>query len=219
MNGKCFSIGLVAILLFFVNAIKAQVKVDLQNDVGIGVLNPVNSAKLHVESLEKGFLKPRFSTSQLGLIANPVAGLEVYNTTENRTYWWNGSAWVTSPVIQAGSGISVSGSGVSNSPYIISTSSGSTSQNLGNVVSLITNIETAGTEFTNSTAESGALITVALPVNTFSQVIVEVVTRSRMDQDALGRPTFTWRIKQGTSTVETVVQRLVADNAAGVFST
>ena len=38
-------------------------------------------------------------------IVNPTQGLEIYNTDENQTYWYNGSAWVhnNGGIVTAGS--------------------------------------------------------------------------------------------------------------------
>jgi hypothetical protein len=207
---------LLVVFMFIGNFVYSQVKVDPQNDVGVGTLLPVTAAKLQIESTDKGFLKPRLSTVQMNALQFPIAGLEIYNTSENRTYWYNGTAWVTSPSVQAGTGISVSGAGITGNPYIISTNAGATSQNLGNIVNLIYNDENPSTEYANSTVESTALKSYNLAANTYSQIIIEVVTRCRMDQDASSRPTYTWRIKSGTTTVETVVQRLVSNNTAGI---
>ncbi len=54
--------------------------VNAQN-VGIGTDSPHVSAKLEVSSNNSGFLPPRMTTSQRNTIVNPVAGLQIYNTT------------------------------------------------------------------------------------------------------------------------------------------
>jgi hypothetical protein len=64
----------LALCLIFLPAI-AQVKVGTTNT------SPVSSAMLEVESPDKGFLPPRVSDP--GQIANPVSGLQVFNTTTN----------------------------------------------------------------------------------------------------------------------------------------
>jgi len=70
---------------------------------GIGTTSPDASAKLEVNSSNKGFLPPRVTlTSQTDntTIANPATGLLVYNTGNNPNlvagyYYWNGSNWAT----------------------------------------------------------------------------------------------------------------------------
>ncbi len=51
------------------------------------------SAVLEAVSTTKGFLPPRWTTTQRDNIASPVAGLEGYNTTTNKKNFYNGSAW------------------------------------------------------------------------------------------------------------------------------
>jgi len=69
--------------------------------VGIGTNTPDASAKLEVNSSNKGFLPPRValtSTTDFSTIASPVAGLLVYCTgTGGLTagyYYFNGTVWV-----------------------------------------------------------------------------------------------------------------------------
>ena len=70
-----------------------------QGIYGIQVLDnvaPVNlpSVIFNLVSTEKGFLKPRMSTDDRTGIVSPATGLEVYDTTLNLPYYYNGSAWV-----------------------------------------------------------------------------------------------------------------------------
>ncbi len=60
---------------------------------GINTNNPDTSAILDVFSTNKGFLPPRLTTEQRNAIANPTAGLMIYNTTVNCLQWWNGTVW------------------------------------------------------------------------------------------------------------------------------
>jgi hypothetical protein len=53
-----------------------------------GIINP--SAAMEIESTTKGFLIPRMTTAQIGLIANPATGLMVYSTTTNCIYVYKG---------------------------------------------------------------------------------------------------------------------------------
>ena len=68
---------------------------------GIGTTTPDPSAKLDVNSTNKGFLPPRVtltSTTDITTIPNPVTALLVYNTGNNVNlsagyYYWSGTAW------------------------------------------------------------------------------------------------------------------------------
>jgi len=82
---------------------------------GIGTTTPDASAKLEVNSSNKGFLPPRVtltSGTDNTTIANPATGLLVYNTGNNAGlvagyYYWNSSSWAT---IATASGYSVGSS-------------------------------------------------------------------------------------------------------------
>lgn len=54
-----------------------------------------NSAAFQVDATNKGFLMPRVTTAQRTAIASPAAGLQVYDTTANEIYVFNGTAWTT----------------------------------------------------------------------------------------------------------------------------
>ena len=47
-----------------------------------------------LSSISKGFLKPRMTTTQRNAIVTPATGLEVFDTTLNLPYFYNGSGWV-----------------------------------------------------------------------------------------------------------------------------
>jgi hypothetical protein len=51
------------------------------------------SAILELTSTTRGLLLPRMTSAQRDAIASPVAGLVVYNTTDNKISWYNGTAW------------------------------------------------------------------------------------------------------------------------------
>ena len=53
-----------------------------------------SSAVLEMESTTKGILIPRMTTAQRTAIANPVAGLQVYDKTTNSNWYYNGTVWV-----------------------------------------------------------------------------------------------------------------------------
>jgi hypothetical protein len=51
------------------------------------------SAILELTSTTRGLLLPRMTSAERDAIASPVAGLIVYNTTDNKISWYNGTAW------------------------------------------------------------------------------------------------------------------------------
>jgi len=62
--------------------------------LGIGTSTPNASAILDLSSTTQGVLIPRMTASQRAAIANPVAGLVVYQTNANPgNYVYNGSSW------------------------------------------------------------------------------------------------------------------------------
>ncbi|MCR5889265.1 tail fiber domain-containing protein [Hymenobacter sp. J193] len=61
--------------------------------VGIGTSTPNASAQLDVTATNKGFLPPRVTQAQRDAIANPAAGLVVFNTSTNRLSLFDGSYW------------------------------------------------------------------------------------------------------------------------------
>ncbi len=63
--------------------------------VAIGTNAPNSSAKLDVTSTSKGVLVPRMTQSQMLAISSPVAGLQIFNTTKNAHYTYNGSSWTS----------------------------------------------------------------------------------------------------------------------------
>jgi hypothetical protein len=62
---------------------------------GIGTTTPNASSVLDVTSTSKGVLVPRLTQTQIDNFSNPVAGLQVYNTTKNCIYTYTGSAWLS----------------------------------------------------------------------------------------------------------------------------
>ena len=55
---------------------------------------PVASAMLDIASTTSGLLIPRMSSVQRVAIVTPATGLEVYDTTTNTFWWFNGVVWV-----------------------------------------------------------------------------------------------------------------------------
>ena len=67
---------------------------NTNNNVGIGTLTPVASAKLEISSTTQGFLPPRMTTTQKNTIATPLEGLEVYDLTLHQKSYYNGTIWI-----------------------------------------------------------------------------------------------------------------------------
>lgn len=63
------------------------------SQVGIGTLNPDESAMLDIQSTTKGMLAPRMTAEQRIAISDPINGLLVYDTTENAFYFYKSSVW------------------------------------------------------------------------------------------------------------------------------
>ncbi len=61
--------------------------------VGIGTQTPHSSAILDLTSTEKGLLIPRLNAAQRNAIANPANGLLVYDTEEEKLFFFDGVQW------------------------------------------------------------------------------------------------------------------------------
>lgn len=81
-----FIIGMIALFSVFANEAAAQ--------VGINILNPDQSAILHLESNDKGFLPPSLSRTERDAINSPANGLIIYNQTDSLVQYWNGACWL-----------------------------------------------------------------------------------------------------------------------------
>lgn len=76
--------------------------------VGIGTKTPDASAVLELKATNKGFLPPRMTASEKGLLPAPKAGLLIYQTDGTKgLYVYNGTAWEA----VAGSGPAAPGGG------------------------------------------------------------------------------------------------------------
>ena len=64
-----------------------------RDNVGMGTVTPVASAKLELSSTTQGFLPPRMTTTQRDAISSPETGLMIYDTTVNKVSVYNGSTW------------------------------------------------------------------------------------------------------------------------------
>ena len=62
-------------------------------NVGIGTSSPHSSAMLDVSATDKGVLVPRVTTNQRTAIANPAAGLLVFDLDKGSFYFFTGTGW------------------------------------------------------------------------------------------------------------------------------
>lgn len=70
---------------------------NTNENTGIGTNTPATSAILELNANDKGFLKPRLTTTERdNNILSPATGLEIYNLTTQQDEFYNGSAWVVS---------------------------------------------------------------------------------------------------------------------------
>ena len=63
------------------------------SQVGIGTNAPHRSAVLDISSDSKGLLIPRMTTFQRDVIPDPAEGLEIFSTTSQTKYFFNGTTW------------------------------------------------------------------------------------------------------------------------------
>lgn len=91
-------------LKMFVNAsnqgvINKGTNVDqvVWEDHGCVIINLISlesSAQFQIDSILRGFLKPRMTTAQMNAIVSPVLGLEITNTDTESDWFYNGNSWV-----------------------------------------------------------------------------------------------------------------------------
>jgi hypothetical protein len=72
--------------------------------VGVRTTAPHASAALDVNSTQSGVLVPRMTATQMQAIAAPATGLLVYNSDDNKFYYFNGTAWVSMVASSGGGG-------------------------------------------------------------------------------------------------------------------
>lgn len=88
-----------------VNSVNTSGTITTTGSVGIGTTSPSASAALEISSTSKGLLLPRMTTTQRNSIAQPPAGLVIYNTTTNTVQGYGGSSaeWLNTNATYAGS--------------------------------------------------------------------------------------------------------------------
>ena len=75
---KILSTTLLLLIFFFT---KAQ-------NIGVGTINPHQSAALDITDTSKGILIPRMTMIQRNNIQNPAEGLMVYQTDSSKGFWY-----------------------------------------------------------------------------------------------------------------------------------
>ena len=66
-----------------------------QVNIGNGIIKATHpSAALEIAGTNRGLLFPRLTTSQRNAIGSPAKGLYIFNTTTNRTNYFNGIIWI-----------------------------------------------------------------------------------------------------------------------------
>lgn len=76
-------------------------RINQPTKIGNAITTEVNSSSIfEVESTTLGSIAaPKMTTTQRNAISSPVAGLQVFDTTLNELYLYNGTAWVLTPQI------------------------------------------------------------------------------------------------------------------------
>lgn len=64
-----------------------------QNSVAVGTNSILSSAIFQIDSTTQGALLPRMTNAQMTGIGTPATGLLVYDTTNNKLNYFNGTAW------------------------------------------------------------------------------------------------------------------------------
>ena len=80
-------------LNFFGTVVLCFLSMTTNAQVGIGTVNPDDSAMLDVQSTTRGMLVPRMTSAERVAIAAPVNGLLVYDTSENAFFFYKGNVW------------------------------------------------------------------------------------------------------------------------------
>jgi len=79
--------------LIFVTILTSYCIACLSQNVGIGTILPHASARLDIQSSNKGLLIPRVTTAQRLAVANPASGLLMVDTTVNCLYMFTADGW------------------------------------------------------------------------------------------------------------------------------
>jgi hypothetical protein len=125
----------ILILLAIVATCTLSAQVAITDDGG----EAHSSAMLEVKSTDKGFLPPRMTEAQRDAIANPAAGLIIYQTDVNPgLYQYFGTTWApvsetadgSETAVTAGANVTVTGIGTAANPYVVN-AGGATTYSVG----------------------------------------------------------------------------------------
>jgi hypothetical protein len=125
----------ILILLAIVATCTLSAQVAITDDGG----EAHSSAMLEVKSTDKGFLPPRMTEAQRDAIANPAAGLIIYQTDVNPgLYQYYGTTWApvsetadgSETAVTAGANVTVTGTGTAANPYVVN-AGGATTYSVG----------------------------------------------------------------------------------------
>lgn len=93
-----------------------KMRITSDGRIGIGTSAPHSSAILDVSSTSKGFLMPRMSNAAMNAIVSPSVGLQVYNTSFNQIYFYDGGSWQALSTGSAGVTSVATGTGLTGGP-------------------------------------------------------------------------------------------------------
>ncbi|HMO63450.1 MAG TPA: hypothetical protein PKC39_15640 [Ferruginibacter sp.] len=79
--------------LFLTATLIAVIATLVHAQVGIGTTTPNASSVLELQSTDKALILPRLTTAQRNLIASPVPGMMIFNTTEDCVEIYRTSGW------------------------------------------------------------------------------------------------------------------------------
>jgi hypothetical protein len=84
---------IIIYILFFIFTLTSLYSLD--ENVGMGTLDPDNTALLELFSVNQGFLSPRMMMAQRDLIGAPATGLLIHQLNNDPGYWyWDGIQWL-----------------------------------------------------------------------------------------------------------------------------
>ncbi len=97
-NNASISLLILFVALCSPLLLQAQVSINKNND------DPDPSAILDVKSTEKGVLMPRMTAAERDAIANPVAGLMIFNVEDSCFNYYSGTDWIKDCGIRGAAG-------------------------------------------------------------------------------------------------------------------
>ncbi len=89
--------------------------------VGIGTTQPAATSILELNSTSKGFLMTRMTSTERTNISSPATGLQVYDTTTNTLWYFNGSVWVNGGAASSSGGGDNLGDHLATQPLVLNT--------------------------------------------------------------------------------------------------